>query len=135
MNTDMKIGKTDISQADLNYRLIIMRDIQVTLFDLNEDFLQYIEENKWNLIFSRKGLQILRARKMLRAFNRESNEIVDASWLHDIDQDGTRDLLFAFNDLLDVYKPHFIFMESTRPSFNRELPNDLFNIITYGGKI
>jgi len=135
MNTDMKIGKTDISQADLNYRLIIMRDIQVTLFDLNEDFLQYIEENKWNLIFSRKGLQILRARKMLRAFNRESNEIVDASWLHDIDQDGNRDLLFAFNDLLDVYKPHFIFMESTHPSFNRELPNDLFNIITYGGKI
>jgi hypothetical protein len=126
---------TDVTQADLDYRTQIMRDVQSNLIDLNEDFLYYIDENKWSLFFSRKVFQFRSTRKFMRAFNKECTEIFEASLLKDVDQDGKRDLLFAFNDLLELYKPHFIFMESTKPSFNRELPDDLFNIITYGGKI
>lgn len=126
---------TQVPSFDFDYRLEIMRDVQLNLSDLNEDFLEYLEVNKWDLFFSRHVFKYRAARKMLRAFNKESQEIHDASLVKYSDNDPKIDLLCAFNELLEHYKPHFILMVNVTQHFPEESAEDMFNILTYGGKL
>lgn len=115
-------------------RIALANDVYDDLVQLNQEFLSEMNRIKWQWIFSIDLFTVLYLLGKITAFEQEGIEILDA--LRDNpDYRESHELLTDFNHMLAHYKPMFIKYLKFSKIRSEELPEDLFNIYTYGGEV
>lgn len=115
-------------------RIALANDVYDDLVALNQEFLAVMNRTKWEWIFSIHLFKAIGLLWKITAFEEEGIRILDA--LRDTSNyREAHELIGDYNEMLEHYKPMFIKYLKFSKIRSNELPEDLFNILTYGGKV
>lgn len=118
----------------MQVRIQTADDVYDNLVKINQEFLTAMGKAKWKWILSFNFFTVMYLLWKITAFEEEGMQILAA--LRDSpDFRETHELLTDFNEMLADYKPTFIKCVSFGMIRSHELPEDLFNIYTCGGKV
>jgi len=123
-----------MSEEEIKIRIITANEVYDNLVKVNQEFLAAMSKSKWKWILSFNFFTVMYLLWKITAFEEEGVEILEALQ-GGSDFRATHELLTDFNELLSDYKPTFIKCVAFGMIRSQELPEDLFNIYTYGGKV
>lgn len=124
----------EITEEEIQTRIQTANTVYDDLVKINHEFLVSMGNAKWKWIFSLNFFIVMYLLWKITAFEEEGAGILTG--LHDnTDIQETHELLTDFNELLVDYKPIFIKCVTLGMIRSYELPEDLFNIYTYGGEV
>jgi hypothetical protein len=123
-----------MSTNNLKWRAELAMMSLTSLVRYNQTYLRRLEITRFKWMFSTQVFSFLQTRKCLKLFHNLAIDLIGDGDL-DLTYEEYHHFLCEVRDVLEWYKPHFLKMETKFPNHLTENPEDLFNIITFGGKL